>query len=144
MRYLKSIVAITLFVSFLICNSICVFAHEQRLNISYDDCINDINSDSESETWYGLIFDNREIHIDHNTAVITYYIENHAENDASFTWETNIYKYYQQTMSNEEAWEKAELMAQNIKSSLIQSIEKWNDVYYYQYDRSGNKQAKKI
>ena len=47
-------------------------------------------------------------------------------------------------MTYDNAIEQAKITAEEIKNAYAASMEKWNNIYYYTYDESGNRTANKI
>ena len=115
-----------------------LLAHQTQLDVGYDSCIyeyyvdpNDIG-DGEDEKWYELIHTwenvsgvfHRSYHLPHSTdgvSTIKYYISPNGKDNSSLCW--NSY------LSNSEA--------EYVKTSYINSMKKWNDIYLYKYDSSG-------
>lgn len=134
-------------------NNIFIFAHEEVLNVFYDDCTPPTLSsgeilttrDSEDETWYCLLEQNdKEHHISHTVDTIKYYFEEYSEDGSGYAWTTDIYNKYIETMSHEDALSKAQTTAEMIKTKYAESMEKWNNVYYYVYDEQGEARSYKI
>ncbi len=137
-----------------------IYAHKSILSVEYDDCqptkdINGdvlVNSDGIDEMWYytqrpvidflGVVIDG-EYHLDHDVQTIKYYFEP-TSFLSSYTWTTDIYKEYIKTMPHEEALAKSETMALEIKEAYADSMKKWNNIYYYSYDTSGNRVTHKV
>ena len=137
-------------------SSISAFAHSSVLLVEQEDCQCDVLNIGDDETWYCLTKidykDNDDSiddvayqnHMDESITEIRYYFSPSAENDATYTWTTDIYNEYRKGMSDDEAAFEAELTAQEIKRAYGDSMEKWNNVYYYTYDENGNRLSNKI
>lgn len=97
-----------------------VFAHDALLNVEYDNCMNDKNSDGIYETWYNLEQATFIRHIDDDLDTIYYYFE---DDPNGYTWEECL-----RSDSRREAVQKA----------FASSMEKWNNVLFYSYDAMGN------
>ena len=107
------------------------FAHPQMLDVVYDNCDGADDTDGIDEMWYILYWSsiNNYIHISHETTTIKYYFEEKAEaTDSTYTWTTDI----------------SEEVANEIKDAFANSMKKWNNVYFYSYDSSGNIVKNKI
>lgn len=138
MKYFKKIYLflITLLFLFLYLNinNNIVFAHTQLVDIEYDSCEPNENYDGENELWYSLLkYDfpftsGRDSHLSDNVTTIYYWISDSARTDENYTWTTDV-------DSN---------TANDIKQSFVNSMLKWNNVYYYSYDSSGNVTKNKI
>lgn len=135
LKFLKISVVLILVLIFTLSMSTNVFAHQLILNVDYDDCVFEDNIDGDDETWYmlyrpvtGGVLQHR--HISDETLTISYWFEESAPNDSSYTWtsETGI----------------TEEIAEQIRTSYINSVMKWNNVYYYSYDELGNRISNKI
>ena len=118
-----------------------VIAHESLLDVEYDNCSpkkidSDGISDGENETQYSLynISENSNYHfyghISENVTTIKYRFEEFAPNDSAYT------RTSEPGISDE--------IAQEIKNSYINSMLKWNSVYYYSYDQNGNRISNKV
>ena len=135
MKILHKIVALLLIFVLMYTSSGYVFAHQQMLNIEYDDCevpIDDsgniTNTDGEDETWYWLEWYGSEYHISHTVETIKYYFSDISMDGSSYTWTTDI----------------TETEANEIKEAIANSMEKWNDIYYFSYDESGKLISHKV
>ena len=141
------------------------YAHPKMLEVVYDDCVISYNDrltpedEGEDEIWYytishnplilnnngeELLYLNYARHLDHETTTIKYFFEDSSQYDVNYTWTTDIYKTYLQTMSEEEALLKAEETAEQIKKDYANSMKKWNNIYYYSYDENGNRISNKV
>ncbi|MBE6676041.1 MAG: hypothetical protein E7594_04270 [Ruminococcaceae bacterium] len=97
-----------------------VYAHEAKLDIGYDACIADVNDDSAEEMWYKLSNSSSCWHLDHTILTIRYYFENISD------------------------YEGSDIPINEIKDAYVNSMKKWNNVYYYSYDSAGNVVKNKI
>ena len=104
-------------------------AHETLLNVGYDVCSKENGIDGINEIWYYLsdfyyskgstiTYD----HFDDSVYTIKYYISNCGKDDASYEWDTDV----------------STSVANQIKNGFVQSMLKWNNVYFYKYDNLGN------
>ena len=87
---------------YLFTNGMIVNAHTNVLDVDYDPCTQSIFGDGDDEVWYyhslssSRKFNNVEYtfqlhyHISHNVNTITYFINNTAKEDSSYTWSTDI------------------------------------------------------
>ncbi|MBE6131734.1 MAG: hypothetical protein E7183_08420 [Erysipelotrichaceae bacterium] len=119
----------------IIINSLDVSAHSTLLTVKYDECLPEGTTDGEDKVWYylcetnysrGPIFD--YYHIGQDISTIKYFFEDAALNGSGYTWTTDI----------------DEELANEIKAAYVESMMKWNDVYYYSYDNNGNRIANKL
>ena len=117
--------------------SINVNAHETTLDVVYDNCLPEdyVNSsnigDGYSEKWYELVKNNIARHIPHsgtNTTEIKYYISPTGENSTDITWSSGI---------------SAEL-SNRIINEYIESMKKWNNVWYYVLNSNGLYEKRKL
>ncbi len=104
------------------------------LDVSYDACIPDKYGDGIFESWYSLCYDGNCNHISHAETEIKYYFVEHANGDQSKTWEDLIKESSSEQISTEAALE----IVLEVKNAYANSMKKWNSVYYYSYDSSGN------
>ena len=116
-------------------SSIYVFGSQTLVDVGYDDCVADSSGDSEQERWYYLneSYYSRGpsflyYHLPTDKTTITYYFSECAKDDVSYTWTTDV------TVE----------IANEIKTAFANSMEKWNNVYFFQYDIYGNRTSKKI
>ncbi|MBQ7343592.1 MAG: hypothetical protein IJW53_02370 [Clostridia bacterium] len=104
-----------------------VSAHESILDVDYDGCIwPNYTSQTETKAWY-VLYSRREInenskcyHISHETQTIKYYFAD--ESSSGYRWDDDI----------------SEELAEEIKTCYANSMEKWNNVYFYSYDSNDN------
>lgn len=114
------IMAMVMFVNFSIFGTIQVFAHDAMLNVDYDDCLYEIDSDGIYEMWYALNKSSVCRHISHEEDTIKYYFADSSDGGA-YTWTTDV----------------SASVAQDIKNAYAESIKKWNNVYFYSYNDDG-------
>lgn len=98
--------------------TIPAYAHNAMLDIDYDDCEGDANSDGINETWYCLDSSAYCYHLSHEVETIKYYFLNSDE----CSWTSYV--------STE--------IAAEIQAAYARSMEKWNNVYFYSYGDDGN------
>lgn len=114
----KILVIILLIVPFVM--PIIIFAHSIPLEVGYDKCIKteEINEDYK---WYKIYNESNGersySHLSDNVQTVKYWIGN-VNPDSGYTWTSDI----------------SEDIANEIKSANIESIMKWNNVYYYTYE----------
>ena len=125
---------------YLFTNGMIVKAHTNVLDVDYDPCTQSIFGDGDDEVWYYHSLSSSgklnnveysfqlHYHISHNVNTITYFINNTAKEDSSYTWSTDI--------SEDEAL--------RIRNTYISSMLRWNDVYFYSYDEFGVRTSNKI
>lgn len=124
---------ISLILSLLICVSFSLFsvtnisAHNAMLEVTYDDCEYCNPGDGIDETWYVLNRNTSCNHYSHEESTIKYYFAESSE-DNTYTWTTDL----------------SESEANEVKNAYANSMKKWNNVYYYSYDLSGNVVKQKI
>ena len=103
---------------------IIVFAHSIPLEVGYDKWIK-TEEISEDYKWYKIYElsggGKSYSHLSNNVQTVKYWIEN-VNPDSAYTWTSDI----------------SEDIANEIKSAYIESIMKWNNVYYYTYERWRN------
>lgn len=104
------------------------FAHDAILNVDYDDCIPGNNFDGIDEIWYVLHWgtSGKYYHYPDEENTIRYYFEESSSD--GYTWTTDA--------STEEA--------QEIKNAYANSMKKWNNVYFYSYNSSGEVEKHKV
>lgn len=117
------LIIIVIIFSFAI-TTITLNAHSEIVNVKYDNC----EFDEINNKWYTLDLIDEEDYIDHllhvpeNLIEIKYYIHDNGLDNDNYTWTTDI----------------DEKIANEIKQTYIESMKKWNDVYYYSYEEYGN------
>lgn len=126
-RFIAFIMAIVMVVNSSILGAIQVFAHDSMLNVEYDDCIYEIGADGINETWYILNKGSVCRHISHEVDTIKYYYADSADG-STYTWTTDV----------------SASVAQEIKNAYAESMKKWNNVYFYSFNSSGDLVKHKI
>lgn len=124
-------------------------AHDHVLSVSYDECSVQKNESGEDELWYIVNdIDNTvpglSIHISDKTPEIKYYFSPSEEHNTSQTWETNIKSVWNENGSYILFDSSAEEIYAEIKNIFVESMTKWNNIYYYSYDTAGNRFYHKI
>lgn len=101
-----------------------VYAHENLLDIEYDECSPDENGDGEDEIWYylselkySLEEELEYYHLDDDVTTIKYYFEENDLDGTGYSWNTDV---------NDD-------LAEEIRQAYINSVMEWNKVYYYTY-----------
>lgn len=111
----------------LISFSLNVYGHEVSIDVVVDDCNDNITGDGIDETWFIIdAYDNHygdnefyySKHIGEESLTLKYYIHNRSKYDSSYLWTTDV------------SYE----MAEEIKAAYVNSMLKWNDVYFYFYN----------
>ena len=102
-------------------------ADQQALDVNYDYCSPNPNIDGDNEAWYVLKNGSLYKHLSHEETTVRYYFANYSK-DGTYTWTTDV----SQTVAND------------IKEAYARSMEKWNNVYFYSYDASGNVIKRKL
>ena len=126
-RLIALVLALVIIVNFSMFGAITAFAHNAMLDVEYDSCIENPDSDGIDEMWYVLDKNSECKHISHNESTIKYYIAD-SHPASTYTWATDT----------------SDAVAQEIKSALADSMEKWNNVYFYSYNSDGTITKKKI
>lgn len=111
-----------------------VYAHNAILDVDYDECESLFGEDGEGETWYILNreYQNGEIecrHIPNDMMTIKYWVYESSPEDSTYTWASFD--------ANDES------IGEDIKNAYINSMLRWNNVYYYTYN-NGQKVANKV
>ena len=128
MKLTKKIVSLFMILTVLFGFSVVpTHAHEAVLEVDYDTCVPSPHQDGIDESWY--VLDNGSVcrHISQEVTTIKYYFEETFEN-STYTWTTDV----------------SETVANEIKTAYANSMKKWNNVYFYSYDSSGNVIKNKI
>ena len=108
-------------------NCINVKAHEKMLDVKYDSCG---IFDEIDRVWYylnergyseGPTYDYH--HLSQETLTLKYCFSEYEYSTPDYTWTTDV----DLETANE------------IKEAYVNSMKKWNDVYYYSYDENGIK-----
>ena len=125
-RAIALFLTIVMIVNFLTLGAVQALAHETILNVEYDPCDREDQADGIDEKWY-VLYTRRELfgnskcyHISHETQTIKYYFAD--ESPTGYRWDTDI----------------SAGLAEEIKACYANSMEKWNNVYFYSYDSNGN------
>ena len=122
-------------------------AHSRFLDVTYDECkqedeilyyLNKGEIKYYNETNDGKpVKINSYYHLSQDTKTIKYYVADHNDYDSTITWKdkrlTSLIDEI--TLMN---------MASIFKNDFINSIKKWNNVYYYSYDANGNRVENKV
>lgn len=129
MKFKIKLAAYLLIIFLFICK-LSIKAHTYILDVQYDPCIQSIFEDGEDEVWYyhslPINFDydseiytiQMQYHISQNVTTITYFVSETAKDDPSYCWDSDV--------TEEEAL--------RLKNSYINSLLRWNDIYYYTYN----------
>ena len=104
-----------------------IFAHNEMLEVVYDNCFSSEDSGDINEKWYILDWFNEQYHLGQDEDTIIYYFENSSKN-GSYSWTTDI----------------SEDEAQIIKDEYAGSMKKWNNVYFYSYNENGTITKNKV
>lgn len=105
-------------------------AHRRLLLVDYDEC------ESDDKLWYYLneedLKDTNGIHkyyhLPQDVTTIKYYFSEVGEKGRDITWNSEV----------------SATMAEEVKTAYVNSMKKWNDVYYYTYDEDGNMTKNRI
>ena len=122
-RFISFAVTLIIIFSFFTANSIPVLAHGTVLDVIYDDCIGIADNDGIDEMWYVLERGDISHHISHETTTIRYRFEEDPE------------------------WIPVglpEAVGEEIKEAFSNSIEKWNNIYFYSYNSNGTITKRKL
>ena len=120
-RIVAFFMALIIMLSFSIFGIIQSFAHSAMLNVSYDDCVPEMDEDGINEMWYTLTDNFGCYHYPESEYTIKYYFEEASSTNPNYTWATEV----------------SETIAQEIKEAYANSMKKWNNVYFYSYNSSG-------
>lgn len=126
-RFVAFVFTLIIFINVLVFSNIQVFAHDSILDVDYDNCILNEEADGIDETWYVLNNSSVCRHISHELCTIKYYFANSIEG-STYTWTTDVSAF----------------VAQEIKNAYAESMKKWNNVYFYSYNGSGDLVKHKI
>ena len=127
-------VCLALIISFLWAGTVIAFAHAQMLDVFYDACDENLNGAGLNETWYILNYKGECAHLDHNQTTIKYYFSEYTKSAPFKTWAALI----QETSSISITIGEAEQLAIEIKNAFADSMKKWDNVYIYTCDSTGN------
>lgn len=103
------------------------FAHDQILNVVYDDCVYAVDAEGIDEMWYSLNSYDFSQHLDHNIDTIKYYFSETAK-ESNYSWASNT----------------TPEIAQAVKTAVVNSMKKWDNVYFYSHGSSGNITKNKV
>ena len=110
------IIISSLMLTFLLTSTIFeTFAHTNILAVFYDDCIPSEENDFIDEMWYKLDDGDENSHLSHEVTTIKYYFDDNPDTG--------------------ETWDSAR--ASEIKQAYANSMEKWNNVYFYSISYTG-------
>lgn len=98
-----------------------VYAHDALLDVEYDNCIYDIDEDGINEMWYKLDKYSSLSHLDNETTTIRYYCSVYLENEDTHN-----------------------IPIDDIIKAYTDSMKKWNNVYFYAYNQTGDLVKKKL
>lgn len=116
-RFLSMMIALMTFLQCTMFFPTQILAHSATLDVVYDACDADPDSDDINEMWYALESNSVAFHISHEATSIRYYFaDSHAE--GLCTWDEFC----------------SESEAEDIKAAFARSMEKWNNVFFYSYD----------
>ena len=118
-KILAFFMSLVIVVSFSVFGTVQSYAHSAMLNVNYDNCEMADGSDGINEMWYSLTRASLCHHIPEDVYTIKYYIVESAPN--AYTWTTDV------TIDE----------AREIKNAYVNSMKKWNNVYFYSYNSSG-------
>ncbi len=131
MKLTKKIVSLFMVLTILFGFSvISTHAHEALLEVDYDNCVASEFEDGIDEAWYILNTSSLAQHIGHEVTTIKYYFaeEERYGRENPYTWTTAV----------------SETVANEIKTAYANSMKKWNNVYFYSHDSTGNIVKNKI
>ena len=139
-RILLCLLSIFLILSF----SLITMAHPLLLNVTYDECSKEDLVDGENELWYRIDdvfprFLDTFLHLSDMTTEIKYLFSERQEwidcvkqVAAGDPWYISLYD------------DEAANIVDEIQSVYVESMKKWNDVYYFSCDNNGNRVTNKI
>jgi hypothetical protein len=129
-KFVAIIIALVLFINFYTSSIINAYAHEAMLDVKYDNCgVEEDESnpgkalsegDGIDEMWYVLSKDSECRHYSHETSIIKYYIAESSPD--GYKWTDYL----------------SESEAENVKNAYVNSMKKWNNVYFYSYNSYGS------
>ena len=126
------IMSLIMVLNFSVSTIIPVFSHDVLLDVIYDDCVADKENDSIDERWYVLERHSSQDHISDETETIKYYFKETSWDDIGISALDNMTPFELQCLEAE------------IKNACIDSMEKWNNVYFYSYNTDGTIIKKKV
>ena len=116
-------------------SSVQSLAHSVELDVEYDECWPEKYDDGVYEMWYSLHEDGTCRHISDTDMSIKYYFSG---NDAE--WIKCVKRSFLYDITDAQAL----AIVNDIKTAYVESMKKWNNVYFYSYDSNGNKVKRKI
>lgn len=120
-KFVAFIMVLMIVLNFSVFGTLQVFAHDEMLDITYDNCRADKDGDGIDEMWYILVDkDSFCYHYFEDNNTIKYYFEE-TSTDGTYTWTTDV----------------SEAVADEIKNAYANSMKKWNNVYFYSYSTGG-------
>ena len=122
-KIVSMILTLIMIANFSVFSTIQVFAHSFMLDVTYDECVASKLGDSVYEMWYVLADDSDCCHLSDQVNTIKY--------------------YFVDNPNGKEPWSKV-TDAEEIQNAYANSMMKWNNVYFYSYDSSGNVVKNKI
>ena len=131
-KIIACIVALIMILNFSVTTIIPVFSHDVLLDVIYDECVADEENDGIEERWYVLEENSIQKHISNETDTIKYYFKETQWDDIEISALDNMTPFELQCLETE------------IKNACIDSIEKWNNVYFYSYNADGTITKKKV
>ena len=124
-NYIRKSLYIIMTVTLILCNCIQANAHDMVLYVDYDECSYDENADVHddlSEIWYYVTRYNSMYHLSEETTTIKYYFADNTV-DGAYNWSNAVAPF--SSLTTEEV--------NQIKRAYADSMEKWNNVYFYSY-----------
>lgn len=130
-------ILVFVFILLLSNNIVISFAHSAILNVEYDECVPDPyvseshDGDSYDEKWYEFKYYNSVEHFPHNPNGVTninYYVSTSSLENSNITWTSLI----------------GDTEGTRVKNTLKQSLEKWNNIYFYSTDTDGYIEKRKL
>ena len=118
-KRLSIIYAVIVFLNFCILGELQPAAHEELIDVSYDACSYSENDQGINKRWYVLNDIASSRHLSHEVNTIKYYFEEIPDNSSIWSDQVN------------------ESLIEEIKTSFVNSMKKWNNVYFYSYDSDG-------
>ena len=119
-KIVACVIALIIIVNFSTTYFLPVYAHNTLLDIEYDVCVKNTEGDGIDEIWYCLESTLGHRHLSNETDTITYRFEGTPEE-----WTPN---------TNGSIIEDVDEL---IKSAFANSLEKWNNIYFYSYNFDG-------
>ena len=143
-KIMKKMISFVLLFVLILYSSLSILAHPTMLNVNYDECSQEEHIDGEDELWYRIdeIFppsSGISLHMSHAVLEIKYYFS--YENDQTWTkYVKDAAQQFNVSLSESEAL----TIVQSIQNCFVNSMKRWNDVYYYSYDDNNNRIKNKI